>query len=626
MPSKLDQTEYIKRAKQLHPSLSYSTTIYTNAKNKIRIECPEHGGFEQLPFNHLKGVGCPQCGIKIRSKKLTLNTKGFIEKANKVHQGKYNYSKVEYNGFNSKVKIICSKHGEFEQRANNHLAGYGCYQCGLEKQNAAKWDNRGSFIKKAHLVHGNYYEYEQVNYQGARIPIEIFCKEHGYFWQNPVDHLQGKGCFECGIAKRNLIITGSQEEFIQQAKIRHANEYDYSQVCYSGFHTQVTIICKEHGSFFQSPAHHLRGHGCPTCGLMKVSLNQRTDPQEFIDKCKNTHRNIYDYSKTKYTRSQDKVEIICPKPNHGPFWQLAYDHLDGHGCPTCVHIYSQPHKNIEAHITSLGVTFYSNTRSVIAPLELDIWIPSHNLAIEFNGRYYHSLDGTEPPSAKYRHRDKFNLCQQKRILLLQIDEHEWDNPVTREVWKSVASSKLGKHTRIPARKTIFKPISSIEANAFLAVNHLQGATPALRWAFGLFYNDELVGVITYCYHQHTQINLSRLAFKLNTTIVGGAHKLFKNSLLLLPVGDIVSFSNNQYSDGAIYKQLGFTKTADLQPSYQWYFKGRIWNKRSLRKSQLAKVLPNFNPIETEHQNLYRNGARCLYDAGYQRWEYKKSAI
>ena len=195
------------------------------------------------------------------------------------------------------------------------------------------------------------------------------------------------------------------------------------------------------------------------------------------------------------------------------------------------HRYSSPHKEIGDYMEYLIGGCKTNDRTAISPFELDIYSPNHKLAIEFNGRYWHSLTiNKDTQQQRVRHRDKFNLCQQKGILLLQIDEHEWHNPVTQRVWKSIIASKLGKHTRIPARKTTFQPISSIEANAFLAVNHLQGVTPALRWSFGLFYQDELVGVISYCGHQHTQINLSRLAFKLDTTIVGGAHKLFKNSL------------------------------------------------------------------------------------------------
>ena len=267
--------------------------------------------------------------------------------------------------------------------------------------------------------------------------------------------------------------------------------------------------------------------------------------------------------------------------------------------------------------------FKSNTRSIISPYELDIWIPSHNLAIEFNGRYYHSLDGTELPTVKYKHRDKFICCRKKEIKLLQIDEHEWNDPVVREIWKSVIASKLGKHERLYARQTIFRSVTREEAEKFLASNHLQGQTPSARneWCFGLFHGEQMVGVMTFSRHQKTLINLTRMAFLCGLSVTGGASKLFKNALNVLPPLTVVTFSNNRYSNGGVYERLGFAREKVLQPSYQWYWHGKIWNKRQLRKIKLAVLLSDYDPRQTEHQNLYRHGARCLYDAGYERWAY-----
>ena len=131
MPSKLDQSEYIRRVELVHHgAYSYSSLIYKNALTKVEVICPRHGKFSQLPFNHLKGVGCPVCGVEIRSKRISLGTSEFITKATLVHKGKYDYSKADYKGYNDKAEIICPVHGSFWQRANNHLAGVGCNKCG----------------------------------------------------------------------------------------------------------------------------------------------------------------------------------------------------------------------------------------------------------------------------------------------------------------------------------------------------------------------------------------------------------------------------------------------------------------------------------------------------------------
>ena len=555
--------------------------------------------------------------------KITQET--FIQRSEKIHGGKYGYSPTVYIRGRGKVTITCPIHGNFSLNAYDHLSGYGCQKWGKERQTASKKYDTNSFIQKAQLTHGDAYDYSHVTYVSSRVPISIVCKKHGIFKQTPADHLTGKGCHSCGRKKANDSLRISKEEFIMNAVKLHQNVYDYSLVEYVTYHTKVKIICAIHGVFLQKPAKHItgKGHGCPACGLIKVSVNQRGNISDFIAKCLDIHKGKYDYSKTIYTLSNERLEIGCPK--HGSFFQVASDHMGGHGCPSCMHQHSKPHKQIEDYIRGLGITFESNTRRVIPPLELDIWIPPHNLAIEFNGRYWHSLDGTEPAEVKFKHRNKYLSCKEKGVILLQIDEHEWKNPITQDIWMSIIASKLGKTTKIPARKTSFMPVSLLEAREFLAANHLQGATNTIRWAFGLYYREELIGLITFCNHQKDFINLSRLAFKRNITVVGGAQKLFKNALPHLPDRDILSFSANRYSQGSIYPLLGFDKDKDLPPSYQWYFQNQIRNKRSLRRSCLQKLLGDqFNPAETEHQNLYRNGVRCLYDAGYQRWLYKKS--
>lgn len=367
---------------------------------------------------------------------------------------------------------------------------------------------------------------------------------------------------------------------------------------------------------------HLNGHGCPECGNERNAARLKDSPEDFLRKCRAAHGELYDYSRVAYTDSFTDVEVVCRK--HGSFWSRPNDHVKGVGCPSCTTNHSAPHKEIEAYLGTLGIEYVSNTRSIIPPKELDIYVPSHRLAIEFNGMYWHAFGPGDPASEKYRHREKYETCRRAGILLLQIDEHEWMNETTRSVWMSVLASKLGKHRRVAARATEFRPISRHEANRFLSTNHLQGGTPVVRWAFGLFHGDHLVGVITFAMHEKGMINLTRLAFPLGVTVIGGARKLFQNALPHLPEMDIVTFSNNQYSDGSVYGVLGFEKEADLPPSYQWLFRGSVWNKRQMRRRHLARRPDiQFDPSKTEHQNLFAAGARCLYDAGYRRWRYRQ---
>jgi G:T-mismatch repair DNA endonuclease (very short patch repair protein) len=367
----------------------------------------------------------------------------------------------------------------------------------------------------------------------------------------------------------------------------------------------------------------MAGSGCFVCGAEKRSSSQVLNLEHFLARSRQEHGSRYDYSRAIYKGAKDKVEIICRK--HGSFWQAAESHYTaGSGCPSCKSHYTKPQKEVEAFLKELGCEFAANTRSVISPRELDIYIPGHQLAIELNGTYWHSLTAKTIKFRRYRHRDKYRLCAEQGIQLLQIDEHEWRREVTRNIWKSIIASKLRKQTTVFARQTSFRSISLSEANVFLAIHHIQGATAPSRWCFGLFHKEVLVGVITFCEHQKTQLNLVRMAFAKNVTVVGGANKLFRNSLQHLPERDIVTFSNNRYSDGSVYGVLGFEKVANLSPSYQWFFKGKIWNKRHMRHKHLPVLLgEGYNPAETEQENMLRNGARCLYDAGYQKYVFRK---
>ena len=179
----------------------------------------------------------------------------FIERANEIHHGKYDYSKVEYINDKAKVCIICPEHGEFWQDPHTHLKGSGCPKCissGIKKTI--------EFIERAKKIHGDKYDYSKVCYIGSNKKVCIICPEHGEFWQYAYVHLKGSGCPRCDKSKKL-----SKEEFIEKSNKIHHNKYDYSKVEYVNNKTKVCIICPEHGEFWQSPRHHLVGLGCSLC-------------------------------------------------------------------------------------------------------------------------------------------------------------------------------------------------------------------------------------------------------------------------------------------------------------------------------------------------------------------------
>ena len=128
---------FIQKAKKIHgDKYDYSKTIYVHSIEKLIVTCPIHGDFHISPNKHLSGRGCPICGTIRTAEAHKLSVTDFIEKAKEKHGDKYDYSLIkEFNGVRDKVKIICPKHGIFEQQANSHLRGSGCPKCAAEKRN-----------------------------------------------------------------------------------------------------------------------------------------------------------------------------------------------------------------------------------------------------------------------------------------------------------------------------------------------------------------------------------------------------------------------------------------------------------------------------------------------------------
>lgn len=126
-----------------------------------------------------------------------LTTKIFIERSTCVHNGKYDYSKSTYTRRHDNIDIICPIHGKFTQVAHYHLLGYGCKQCGIIQNRKARMKSTEQFIIDARKVHGNRYNYSNVEYNGAHNIISLICEIHGLFKQTATDHLSGCGCPSC---------------------------------------------------------------------------------------------------------------------------------------------------------------------------------------------------------------------------------------------------------------------------------------------------------------------------------------------------------------------------------------------------------------------------------------------
>jgi hypothetical protein len=258
----------------------------------------------------------------------------FIQKANKIHNNKYDYTKVDYKNNHTKVTIICPEHGEFQQSPMAHLMGCeGCKDCQKINENKKREKNREkneeNFLKKATEKHNNKYDYSKIDYKKNSTKVIIVCPVHGEFEQAPSKHLSSQGCPKCSGQERNI----DKTRFIEKAVEKHGTKYDYTNINYEDYSTPIEIYCPKHDIFRQLPSTHCLGTGCPKCGREVVEEANRSNTEEFIQKAKKIHGNKYDYSKVEYKNNSTKVTIICPV--HGEFEQAPSNHLAGKGCCKC---------------------------------------------------------------------------------------------------------------------------------------------------------------------------------------------------------------------------------------------------------------------------------------------------
>jgi very-short-patch-repair endonuclease len=174
----------------------------------------------------------------------------------------YDYSKIDYKNMHKKVKVICYKHGEFEQTPINLLSGFLCKECKKDKSKQLKLKK---VLKKSEKIHNYKYDYSLVEYNKMILDVTIICPIHGNFEQSLNNHInQKKGCPKC---VKNFKL--GKDDFVKKSDEIHNNFYDYSKSDFTTVANKVIIICPIHGDFPQTPNNHLGGVGCPTCSSSK---------------------------------------------------------------------------------------------------------------------------------------------------------------------------------------------------------------------------------------------------------------------------------------------------------------------------------------------------------------------
>lgn len=258
-------------------------------------------------------------------------------------------------------------------------------------------------------------------------------------------------------------------------------------------------------------------------------------------------------------------------------------------------------------------------KSILAPKHLDIVLPDLGVAIEFNGMFYHQ----ENKCNKFYHLNKTKGVEDFGYKLVHIYDSEWITK--RDIVESRLRSILGTSTKVYARNTILKPIEF--PKEFLDVNHIQGGGAPSSINYGLFFDEELIAVMTFSKPKFNKTDiydyeLVRYCSILNVTVVGGASKLLKKFCKEHPGTRVMSYADKRWSTGGMYKTLGFEHLRDTEPNYVYYKNSfNILNRYACTKPKLQDRFPSIYKEElTQDEILQLAGYSKVYDCGNSVWK------
>ena len=349
---------------------------------------------------------------------------------------------------------------------------------------------------------------------------------------------------------------------------------------------------------------------------------QRTDVKNKIKIGKinysigDTQDMIYNYDKNLYN-------IKCK--NCDQYFEISGEILSNRKainttlCTICHTIGSYSSSGLEVQLYNFIKENYSgeivtNSRKIISPLELDIYLPESKIAFEFNGIFWHNEIGKE----KDYHLNKTENCEKQGIQLIHIYEDDWNNK--QDIIKSIILNKLHKHTSIiDSEKCETKVIEDTNIiKDFLNNNHIQGFI-ASKVKLGLYYNNELVSLIIFS-KNNSNYELLRFCNKLNTSVIGGASKLFKYFIENYKPNEITTYADRGISQGKLYETLGFTYINKTQPNYFYIIDGIKHNRFNFRKDKLVKQ--GYDENKSEHEIMLERKIFRIYDSGNLKYKYK----
>lgn len=342
MPAKKTHDEYKTEFEEKFDGiLELRDSIYTSARENIRVYCLKHGAFEKVASALLKDNRskhpCPKCVKEILAEEVIAAWPDYLEKIKKaVDCADLDFSRVEYKGSQEKIEIICNKHGSFKAIPANMLSKKsGCPKCG---QSSRANIGAAKILSRLRQIHGTKYQFEIPKDAITTTKINFICPEHGEQKAKIGDLFKGSGCRKCSVKKRAAKKTLTTEQWIMKARSVHGDRYDYSKAVYKSARTKLIVTCKEHGDFEIDPSNHIHlKRGCKICSggtfINADNSKKRLTQTQFLQKANNVAPVNLDFSKSVFHDTRTKVIVTCKI--HGDFEILPSNLFQGANCRRC---------------------------------------------------------------------------------------------------------------------------------------------------------------------------------------------------------------------------------------------------------------------------------------------------
>lgn len=551
----------------------------------------------------------------------------FKARADERHLGVYRYNESEYLNSRSILNIFCTIHNAyFKQSARAHINGSGCKKCVAENRcTHRRFDGTDEFVRAMVEKFGiGTFTYEKTVYNSMKSPVTVTCPIHGDITHTPDSFLNGNGgCRKCGYKKSGRSNTMSLDSFILKSIEKFGKKYDFSDSIYIKSTRPIHFICPIHGDVTMTPHDHLSSTtGCPKCGKESMAVTQMLSPDEIISIGNSRYNGKYTYLTDTYRGYQIPMGIICPI--HGLFSQSFDSHIHNNGCPKCNNRESTGEKKIFEYVSSI-VGYENVVRNYVGLFgdnrEIDIYVPSHNIGIEFDGLEWHSEKRGKDIGYHLR---KTEDAMEKGVLLIHVFEDEWIEH--KDLVLDRICHYLGgdsEKIKINAEDISVRKIGRDIAKDFLDRYNMQGYSPS-SIRLGAYCNSSIVAVMTFRNVGCNVFYLNRYSTDIRYSLYNVGQKLIGYFISEYAPSEIKAFSDRRWNpkNDIILEMLGFTLDSVSKPDYM-YVNGKKRVKKQFLGKEIIDRKRERGIVITEKQIATELRINRIWDCGKLKYIWRK---